>query len=119
MIRIRFAFILPLLHLFLFCSQPVYGEVNAAVEKSAALPPPLILIGDLKEVFVVVEPKREITASDKKSEPKNMKDFFSIIKKDLSQAGNKLDKFSKELSGKQRHTFQDPEFTPPQRPDWR
>jgi hypothetical protein len=119
MIRIRLALFLPLLHLLLFCSQQAYGEVNGSVEKTSPPPPPLVLIGDLREVFVGAEPIPEITAHNKKNDPKNMSEFFSIIKKDLGQAGNKLDKFSKELSGKRRPTFQDPEFTPPKRPDWR
>ncbi len=79
------------------------------------------VIGDPKEIFLVKKKteKENISQIGKRKDPATMSEFLAYLKKDFKQAGKELSDLKIELEKQKRHTFHDPDFIPPKRPDWR
>lgn len=80
----------------------------------------VVAIGDPKEIFLTMKPKNQKTSkTGKRKEPETISEFLAYLKNDFKQVGKELSGIKNELAQQKRHTFRDPDFTPPKRPDWR
>jgi hypothetical protein len=79
-----------------------------------------VVIGDPKEIFLTKKAKQQKTSkTEKRQQPETLSEFFAYLKKDFKQVGKDLKGLKGEFEKQQRHTFRDPSFSPPERPDWR
>ena len=118
----RFLFFALLFTQFLFLSAATLHaeEADTKGEDKNAPQNSDVAIGDPKEIFLTKKAKQQKTLkTEKREEPKTMSEFLTNLKKDFKQVGKKLEGLKDELAKQQRHTFCDPDFTPPTRPDWR
>jgi hypothetical protein len=79
-----------------------------------------VKIGDPKELFLSEKPQEvRVEKKEKPPEAKNLSEFFGLMKKDLKQTFKDIGNMGKEITKPKRHSYRDPDFTPPERPDWR
>ena len=81
----------------------------------------VVAIGDPKEIFLVEEKKDKEKDSEGEigEDPKTMTEFLGYLRNDLKLVGRELSGLKDELMKLEKHTFNDTDFIPPKRPDWR
>ncbi len=119
----RFLLFLLVLMQFLFVPPAVLyaGEAETEIVSKDNPQSSLIDIGDPKEIFLTKKkPKKQAESNTKENrEAKTMSEFLFLLKSDFKKIGKEVSKIKTEWEEQQRHTFHDPDFTPPTRPDWR
>ncbi len=101
---------------------PTIAAAEAKNEKKdAQFPFTEVSLGDPKELFLKKPPpvKDDPDAPKKRARPSSLDDLWHNLKADFSHIGKDIEKATNELSTLKKHTFDDPDFTPPPRPDWR
>lgn len=108
---------------FLFSSATSAEKKMADVQNEIENQNGSVSIGDPKEIFVKKIPKNKnfVTGDTKRQEamPKSFREFFSNVKEDVKRGGEGLKVVAEDMKQRKRHTFEDPHFIPPTRPDWR